>query len=117
MVVNMRSPAALRSAEPATSPARPHSHLRLVPPPAPEPRLAPAQRVAALGLGLVLGFLLVALVSAPLGLGAAAGDLRLAAVAAVLSAPALVRSRALARRARRDLVGSSSRMSTARRQG
>src|SRR5262245_32937287 len=98
MVLNMRSTAALRAVPPAPAAPPRRAHLMLVPPPAPE-RLAPSQRLGALGLGLVLGFLLVALVSAPFGLGEAAGDLRLAAVAGLCAAPALIRSRVLARRA------------------
>jgi hypothetical protein len=96
----------------ATRPSRPA--LRLVPPPRGERRLAPAQRVASLGLGLVIGFLLVAAASLPLGVDAAAADARWAAVAAVAVLPALLRSRALARRERRRARPTSARRSSSR---
>jgi hypothetical protein len=80
---------------PHAAPSRPR--LRVVPPSRRRPRLVTPQRLAGLGLGLVIGFLLVALASLPLGVGAAADDLRLAALAGLLAAPALARSRAIAR--------------------
>jgi predicted lipid-binding transport protein (Tim44 family) len=95
----MRSLTALSAPAPAAPPRPARPHLRLVPPPRGARPQAASQRVAALAAGMVLGFLLVALVSAPLGLGAAAGDLRLAGLCAVLSVPAFLRARAVARRA------------------
>ena len=95
----MRSITALSAPAPAGPPPPARPRLRLVPSPGPEPPAALAPRLAALAVGLVLGFLLVALVSAPLGLGAAAGDLRLAGICAVLCVPLLLRARAVTRRA------------------
>jgi hypothetical protein len=68
---------------------------------APQPRRGRAPQaatVALYALGLVAGFLLAALASAPGGAEVVTGELRLAGVAAVVAAVALVRARAVARR-------------------
>ncbi|HET6692346.1 MAG TPA: hypothetical protein VFG74_15945 [Miltoncostaeaceae bacterium] len=83
-----------RPAPPA--PARPH--LRAVAPRPRRRRVPQAATVALYAAGLVLGFLLAALASAPGGAGMVAGELRLAGVAALVGAVALLRARAVARR-------------------
>ena len=72
--------------------------LRAVPS-RPRRRRAPrAATVALYALGLVAGFLLAALASAPGGADVVTGELRLAGAAALVAAVALVRARAVARR-------------------
>lgn len=61
-------------------------------------RLPRAATVALYALGLVAGFLLAALASAPGGSEIVAGELRLAGGAAVIGGLALLRARAVARR-------------------
>jgi hypothetical protein len=82
------------------APARPH--LRAVARPGGRRRVPPAATVALYAVGLVLGFLLAALASAPGGAGVVTGELRLAGVATVVGAVALVRARAVARRRGRN---------------
>ena len=78
------------------APGRPH--LRAVTP-RPRRRRAPrAATVALYAFGLVLGFLLAALASAPGGAQVVTGEIRLAGAAALLGAVALLRARAVARR-------------------
>ena len=78
------------------APARPH--LRALTP-RPRRRRAPqAATVALYAFGLVLGFLLAALASAPGGAEVVSGELRLAGAAALVGAVALLRARAVARR-------------------
>ena len=78
------------------APARPH--LRAVTPRPRRPRAPRAATVALYAFGLVLGFLLAALASAPGGAQVVTGELRLAGAAALLGAVALLRARAVARR-------------------
>jgi hypothetical protein len=80
----------------AAAPARPH--LRAVAPRPRRGRVPQAATVALYALGLVAGFLLAALASAPGGAGVVAGELRLAGVAAIVAGVALLRARAVARR-------------------
>ena len=77
------------------APARPH--LRAVTP-RPRRRAPRAATVALYAFGLVLGFLLAALASAPGGAQVVTGELRLAGAAALVGAVALLRARAVARR-------------------
>ncbi|MGE0028381.1 MAG: hypothetical protein AB7O78_00870 [Thermoleophilia bacterium] len=78
------------------APARPQ--LRAVAPRPRRRRLPRAATVALYAFGLVVGFLLAALASAPGGAGVVTGELRLAGVAALVGAVALLRARAVARR-------------------
>ncbi|HTI32630.1 MAG TPA: hypothetical protein VL422_03070 [Miltoncostaea sp.] len=80
------------------APARPQ--LRAVAPRPRRHRVPAAATVALYALGLVAGFLLAALASAPGGVAVVTGELRLAGVAALVGAVALVRARAVARRRR-----------------
>ena len=61
-------------------------------------RLPSARKVALYALGLVAGFLLAALASAPAGAGGVAFPVELAALAAVGGGLAAVRARAVTRR-------------------
>ncbi|WP_217913056.1 hypothetical protein [Miltoncostaea marina] len=91
----------LDATAPAPRPGRPA--LRAVPSPEPRRRLrAPAAGTVALyALGLVAGFLLSAAASAPGGADVVGGQLQLAGAAVVVGGLALLRARAVARRARR----------------
>lgn len=79
----------------------PRPILRAVPPPRRGARAPRAATVALYALGMCAGFLLAALASAPGGGEVVAGQAWLAAAAAAVAVPALLRSRAVARRARR----------------
>jgi hypothetical protein len=85
-----------------TTPSRPA--LRAVPPPRRRSRAPRAATVALYALGMLAGFLLAAVASAPGGGDVVAGQLWLAAGAAVVAVPALARARAVARRGRRRRV-------------
>ena len=78
------------------APARPR--LRAVTPRSRRRRAPQAATVALYAFGLVLGFLLAALASAPGGAEVVSGELRLAGAAALVGAAALLRARAVARR-------------------
>jgi len=83
-------------ASPSPRPSRPP--LRLVPPPAPPPRLRPATLVrgaAALCCGLAVGFALAGAVQQPFGHGRT--HLAVALVAALAAAAAQLAARALGR--------------------
>lgn len=81
--------------------ARPRRPLTLVPRPGRRPRRPHARGVVAYGFGATVGFLLAALASAPGGEAVVAGQMQLAGAAAAVTSLAALRSRAVARRARR----------------
>ena len=81
------------------------SHPRLAPAPRLRPvparrrrRLPSARTVALYALGLVAGFLLAAMASAPAGAGVVAFQVELAGIAAAVGLLAALRARAVARR-------------------
>ena len=88
---------ALRHAQ-SSHPAAPRAP-RLRPVPARRRRRLPSARTVALyALGLVAGFLLAALASAPAGAGVVAFQVELAGIAAAVGMLAALRARAVARR-------------------
>ncbi len=82
---------------PEAPPGRPRPRLRQVPA-ARRRRLPAAASVALYSLGLMAGFLLAALASAPGGGAIVAGQLKLAGLAAIIGGLALTRARAVTRR-------------------
>jgi len=84
--------------EPPRARARPR--LRAVAPPTRRRRTPSARTVAFYGLGMIAGFLLAGLASAPGGAGVVGWQLTLAAVACAVTGLAAMRARAVARRAR-----------------
>lgn len=79
--------------------------LRAVAPPRRRRRGLPSARaVAFYALGMLAGFVLAALASAPGGAGVVAGQLGLAVAAAAVAGLAALRARAVARRAGRPRV-------------
>jgi hypothetical protein len=91
------SATALRHLE--SSHHRPATAPRLRPVPARRRRRLPSARTVALyALGLVAGFLLAAVASAPAGAGVVAFQVELAGIAAVVGLLAAARARAVTRR-------------------
>ena len=84
---------------PQSSHHRPAPARRLRPVPARRRRRLPSARTVALyALGLVAGFLLAAIASAPAGAGVVVVQAELAGIAAVAGVLAALRARAVARR-------------------
>jgi len=80
--------------------AQPRPRLRAVAPPTRRRRTPSARAVAFYGLGMIAGFLLAGLASAPGGAGVVGWQLSLAAAAFAVTGLAAMRARAVARRAR-----------------